>query len=442
MAPLNRRSFTATILITAVLASLLTYGGIRLYDSAVYAYSVKVSGVPADVAKAPNFQKFLEVIQLIEEKYYQNPKAPGAEGRETAPPVETLLEGAAAGAVAALKDPYSVYFDPRGLREFKIQTSGRYGGIGVMMQEKDGYAIVVRVFPGTPAATTPYEGAPKGAEPGLKPGDRIVEVEGQDVTNQDLDHLADLIRGPEGTRVTLGVLREVDGNWEELTFVLTRATITVPLIESRMLEPWKIGYISYAQFDEVAAPEFRDAVENLRKQGARALILDLRDNPGGLLTVAQDAASILLPKGVLAYVVNQKGIVDIYQTNGDQGLGMPLVVLVNQYTASASEILAGAIQDYGVGTVVGETTFGKAVVQQTWTFPDETGLKLTVGQWLTPKKRTINQVGIEPDVKVAMPEGAEMGVLQKDPQLQEAVKILAKELGEPQPTFPRVEGKP
>ncbi|MBX6722559.1 MAG: S41 family peptidase, partial [Dactylosporangium sp.] len=325
------------------------------------------------------------------------------------------------------------------LKQFTTDTSGEYSGVGVQVQQKGQYIIVLRAFPGTPAATTPYEGAPADAPRGLQPNDRILAVDGKSAVNQDINDVADVIKGKEGTRVHLTILRPGRSSEEEdrqLEFTITRAHIQVPLVEAHMLGGTDVGYITLAEFDSVSGEEFRRGLDGLREKGARAIVLDLRGNPGGLLDAASDVASNLLPPGVLAYVVHHGGRTETWNTRGHgDGLGMPLVVLVNPYTASAAEILAGAIQDYGAGVIVGEHTFGKAVVQQTYTYDDNTGVKLTVAQWLTPKKRTINKVGLTPDVLMKEPANAEIGTLEKDPQLQRALQIAQEKIGETPSVF-------
>lgn len=424
----------ALVLATAI----VTVAATEYADQYIYAQRMARLHVAEEIRDAPNFAKLLDVLDLIEKNYYQNPKEPGANGRTTAPPVDKLLEGAVAGAVAALDDPYSMYFDASALKQFQTDTSGEYSGIGVQVQQKDGYVIVLRAFPGTPAATTPYVGAPADAPKGLLPNDRIVAVDGKDVVNQDIDQVANIIKGPEGTHVKLTVLRPGEGDAPDQTLVfdLVRARIQVPLVDAHMIDGTDVGYISLVEFDGVAGEEFGRGLDELRAEGARAIVLDLRGNPGGLLDAASDVASYLLPPGVLAYVVHRGGKTETWSTHGHgQGLGMPLVVLVNPYTASAAEILAGAIQDYGAGVVVGENTFGKAVVQQTYTYDDDTGVKLTVAQWLTPKKRTINKVGLTPDVLMKEPANAEIGTLEKDPQLQRALQIAQEKIGETPSVF-------
>ncbi|MBX5476969.1 MAG: S41 family peptidase [Clostridia bacterium] len=435
------RRFLAPVALV-VATAVVTYAATDALNGYIYAQRMKRLGVAEKLVDTPNFGKLLDVLNLIQENYYQNPKDPEAHGRSGPPPLDKLMEGAVAGAVAALHDPYSMYFDASALKDFKTETSGRYAGIGVLVEQKEGYTIVLRPFPGTPAAETPYEGAPAGAPKGLQPGDRIVAVDGKNVVDQDVADVASAIKGQPGTQVRITVLRSTPDGDQRLDFVFRRATIEVPLVETKMLSG-SIGYVELSEFDEVAVDEFRKGLQTLRDQGAKAIVLDLRNNPGGLLDVASAIAGQLLPPGPLAYVVDRTGKTQVWEIKGSgRGLGLPMAVLVNGYTASAAEILAGAIQDYGAGTIIGERTFGKAVVQRTYTYDDNTGVKLTVAQWLTPKKRSFNKTGLTPDITVKEPADAIQGDLARDPQLQQAVRTLAGKLGEPAPSFPAAGSSP
>ncbi len=374
------------------------------------------------------FDRFLSVISLVRQHYVEPTD------------VEKLLQGAAEGAVQALNDPYSSFFTAKEFEHFHTQTSDTYGGIGVEVTEEGKYTIVVSAFPGTPGATTPFEGAGPGDQRGLQPKDRMIRVDDRDIVGLDKEKVVALIRGEPGTRVSVTVLRGPAGAERRLTFKITRARINIPTTRARMLAPG-VGYLQIAQFLESTPARVKADLEKLKAQGARSLVLDLRHNPGGRLDAAVDVAGIFVPRGPVVHVVDRGGRRQTYRSENPTGLGMPLVVLVDQSSASASEILAGAIQDRRVGILVGEKTFGKGLVQQVWDLQDGTGLKLTVSKYLTPNNRDLNRKrtaegdrqgevgGLNPDVLVPRPEeGFEFGNAEKDPQLARALEEARRRL--------------
>ncbi|HEY8488338.1 MAG TPA: S41 family peptidase [Thermaerobacter sp.] len=395
---------------------------LRLFPHSVALTDAEKQQLLEELVRSPNFDRFLTVFQLVRTQYV-DPL-----------PVDRLLEGATRGVVEATGDPFSAYFDPQEFREFQIDVSGHYSGIGVVVSEgKEGGVVVQTPFEGSPGATTPFEGAGPDDPVGLRPGDVIIAVDGQDVTGESVEAVARRIRGPEGTQVTLEVLRE--GYDKPLKFVLTRRNIDVPSVQAHMLDG-KIGYIQLTQFLPDTPDDFEAALDELRRQGMRGLILDLRNNPGGELQAVVRIADRLLPRGPIVHIEYRNRGRETHSSDA-QALGLPLAVLINQGSASASEILAGAIQDYGVGVLVGEHTFGKGTVQTVWPLDEEgrrlgslggggeerAGIKLTVARYLTPKERPIVMgKGIEPDVKVPFDlENLEgMGDLRRDPQLREA----------------------
>lgn len=377
---------------------------------------------------SPAFQDFVQTLTLIRTRYVDRPD------------MEKVLAGATSGALSALHDPYSVYFDRNAYTSFTSDTSGEYGGIGVQVTSEGRYVVVQTPFPGTPSATASYEGAGPGDPRGLRPGDRIVEVDGHNVVGVDVDAVAQMIRGAPGTPVVLGVERPTgEGNqFQRLTFRMTRTNVVVPTVESSML-PHSVGYLQITQFTDKTPPLVQKALDGLRKRGMRALVLDLRYNPGGSLDAVEQIAGLFLPGGSpIVHTVDRAGHRDTASVPGDgKGLGVPLAVLVNGASASASEILAGALQDLGVGTLVGERTFGKGLVQQVYPFPDGTGIKLTVERYLTAAGRDINKHvdprtgravgGIQPNVEVQAPANwnpAQMGEPGHDPQLDAALRLL------------------
>ncbi len=382
-----------------------------------------------ELSQSEGFHRFLSVLTLIREHYVEQPE------------LESLMMGATRGAVEALGDPYSSFFSAKEFEHFHEETGGMYGGIGVQVIDEGKYVVVVRAFPGTPGATTPFEGARPDDPKGLQPKDKIVKVQDKDVIGLPEENVAELIRGPAGTLVTITVLRPQEGGGDrQLVFRVRRARIRVPTTEARMLTP-TVGYLQITQFLDGTARQVRKDLQWLRQQGARGLILDLRHNPGGRLDVSVDVARSFVPRGPVVHVVDRAGRRETYVSDNPRGLGMPLVVLIDEATASASEILAGAIQDRKAGIIVGMPSFGKGLVQQVYDLDDGTGLKLTVMKYLTPRGRDINRKvtdaekaaghgGIQPDIRVERPPDLRLGVpdLDRDPQLRKALEVLERRL--------------
>ena len=317
------------------------------------------------------------------------------------------------GMVAGLDDPYSVYYSKEELESMEESTVGEYSGIGATLsQDPDTKVIsVVSCFDGTPAE-----------EAGLLPGDVITGWNGNPVSDMDLSELVSKIKTDPDEHLTLSIER--DG--EELEVELTRRAVEVPTVEYEMLEN-QIGYIRLLEFDEVTAQQFEDAMEDLEDQGMEKLIIDVRNNPGGVLQTVCDMLDQLLPEGLIVYTEDKNGKRTEYTSDKEQQFTKPLAVLVNGNSASASEIFAGAIQDYGIGTIVGTTTFGKGIVQKVFYLSDGTGLKLTVAKYYTPKGHDIHKKGIQPDVEVELDEDQQnQGTVsqEKDNQLQKAIRVL------------------
>ncbi len=332
--------------------------------------------------------KVYGILNLLDKAFYKNFDK------------SQVLEGAARGVVAALEDPYSVYMTEKEWNEFYIRTSGEYSGIGVTIGVKDGMVSVVSPMKGTPAERA-----------GLKVNDIITKVDGKPVTTSD--ESASLIRGPAGTAVILTIYR----NGESFDVSIVREDITIPAVEYSMKED-SIGYIDLITFNEHSNTDTALALKTLKSQGARAIVLDLRYNGGGLLDRCIDIANLFVPKGNIVTVTGKSVEETSYRSEGP-GLELPLVVLVNQGTASASEILAGAIQDYGAGTLVGTTTFGKGLVQNSFRLRDGSVVKLTIAEYVTPKGRSIHGAGLEPDIII---EG-------DDEQLAKALELARAEIG-------------
>ncbi len=323
---------------------------------------------------------------------------------------EVLVNGAIEGMVKSLDDPYSVYLDTKKFKDLMSHFSESFSGIGVRVESKDGFVTVVAPIKGTP-----------GEKAGLVAGDKIVEVDGKDVGGMALDEAVRLIRGPKGTQVRLKIIRE--GQAQPLLFTIIRADIAVPNIESKMIEPG-VGYIRLIEFNEKAGQRVRAEVNNLRKQGMKGLIFDLRQDPGGLLSEAVSVAEVFVPAGPVVHVVSREGDKKTYESNS-RGFNLPLVVLIDGFSASASEIVAGAVQDRAAGTLVGTKTFGKGSVQNLITLKDGAGLKLTTAKYLTPNGRSIHGSGIVPDVVIEMPKGGKPhGVALDDPNNSQLIKAI------------------
>lgn len=320
------------------------------------------------------------------------------------------------GMLAGLDDPYSVYYSQEELKTMEEAISGEYAGIGatLMQDPQTGEISVVSCFDNTPAQ-----------EAGLLPGDVITGWNGQSVDGMELTELVSKIKTDPDEHLTLEIQREQ----ETLNVEMTRRAVEIPTVESEMLEN-QIGYIKLLEFDEITADQFRGALEQLKSQGMEKLIVDVRDNPGGILQVVCDMLNQILPEGLIVYTEDKDGNRKEYTSDEEHQLDMPLAVLTNGNSASASEIFAGAIQDYGIGTIVGTTTFGKGIVQKTFYLSDGTGIKLTVAKYYTPKGHDIHQKGITPDVEVELDEELEnQPVISKeeDNQLQKAISILLED---------------
>lgn len=325
-----------------------------------------------------------------------------------------LMDGAVKGLVAALGDPYSQYFDEEEYKEFMEHTTGKYAGVGLLVtvNPDDNLIEVVNAFKDGPAAKA-----------GIKPGDKVVKVDGQDVDGGSLDKAVAMMKGDKGTKVRVTVLRE--GSTQLLDFELVRDIINIQTVEYSMMDNG-IGYIRLTTFDQGSVKEFDAALNALSKQGMKGLIFDLRDNPGGLLDVAVEIADRLMPKGLIVYTMDKNGGKQSWSSDANK-IDVPLVILVNENSASASEVVSGAVQDSGSGTLVGTKTFGKGIVQSIRDFKDGSALKLTTSKYYTPKGRNIHDTGIQPDVVVEMPEGYQSSLQIKpedDTQLQKAVEVL------------------
>lgn len=323
---------------------------------------------------------------------------------------EKLEDGLYKGLLSSLEDPYSVYYTNEELIALQQQTEGIYYGIGAYIQDGEtGYVQISGVIKNTPAE-----------ESGLMQGDYIYKVNDEDMQGKDKAYVVSKIKGEEHTYVTLTIIRE--NAPEPLEISVERRKIESPTVEYEMFENG-MAYIQITEFDLVTTGQFETAYNQAKADGMKGLIIDLRSNPGGNLSTVCEIARMILPKGMIVYTEDKYGEREEYTCNGQNKIMVPLVVLTNGYSASASEILAGAVKDYKIGTLVGTTTFGKGIVQKVINLSDGSAVKLTVSSYFTPNGNNIHGIGIAPDVEE--PFDAELYKNGTDNQLEKAKEVLA-----------------
>ena len=334
----NRRNIIIGAILLVVMTFILTAGGaLYLFDQMV--------------PDSNGALKLMRAMDVVRSRYIETV------------PTETLMNGAIKGMVNSLNDPYSIYMDSKMFKEFRMETEGSFSGVGIVISVKDKMLTVV----------SPIEGTP-GEKAGIRSGDQILKIDGKDTKDLALDEAVGKIRGKEGTDVTLTVRRG-----ETVRDVkLTRANIQIKTVSSKML-PEKIAVIRLSMFNEQTAGEFYKQYESMEAQGMKAMILDLRDNPGGLLDSSVRVSNKLVPKGPVVSVVTRSGETEVHRSQLEK-VKYPLVVLVNGGSASASEIVAGAVQDTGAGTLIGTKTFGKGSVQSIVKLSNDTAIKLTIAK--------------------------------------------------------------
>ena len=319
-----------------------------------------------------------------------------------------LFEGAMHGLVESLDDPYSEYMDEKGFARLNEMTDGTFGGIGVVLGQRNKEFVVV----------SPMEGSP-GAKAGIEAGDKILKVNDVDTKGRTLEDVVSTIRGKKGTSVKL-LLEHKNG--QQFTADIVRDDIKVKSVAGRMLPDSKIGYIRIAMFNENTGEEFKKAYEKLEQEGMQATLLDLRHNPGGLLTECVKVSNYIVPKGPVVSITDKKGNTKVYESKLEK-VKYPLAVLIDHGSASASEIVSAAVQDTKAGKLFGVKTYGKGCVQSVFHVTTKTGLKLTTAMYYTPSGRSIHQVGVTPDVEIELPEKATVDV-----QLNKAEEYLRDEL--------------
>ena len=368
--------------------------------------SGKVSGAAIDWNKVTDKEE--EIYNTIDD-YYLN----GIDN-------DKMKDGIYKGMVDSLGDPYTVYYNSEEYKQFTSSSSGTYSGIGVAVSQNvtTGAITIVKTF---------KKGS--GEKEGMKPGDVIYKVEGKKIEGLELSKVVSMIKGEEGTFVKVTVLR--DG--KEIEFNLKRKKLEVDTVNYRMEDRSgkKIGYISVSEFDEVTASQFKSAISELSKEGMEGLVIDLRDNPGGLLDVTCEMLDRMIKKGLLVYTVDKYGKrVDEDATDSDS-FDKPVAILVNGNSASASEVFSGAMKDYKAATLVGTKTFGKGIVQSIVPFGDGTAMKVTVSKYYTPNGVNIHGTGIEPDVVVELSKDAtKNGKYERknDNQLDKALDVVVDKL--------------
>ena len=360
-------------------------------------YGVTPFGGTKRLVNAEVVQKMNSIENLIDEKYLEEADK------------DFMQEGIYAGMVASLQDPYSVYITADDYQDYLNSAMGTYKGIGVIMRQnpETGEIMVDSCYPGSP-----------GDKSGILPGDILVEMNGESLEGADIHEIAKEIRSMGEKEILLGVRR----GEENLQFSLIPEEIIVPTLQHEMLDN-NIGYMSIAEFTEGTPQQFQEAYQELNNKNMQGLIIDLRGNPGGLLQAVCDTLEQILPKGLIVYTMDKDGNKDEHTCKGETPIQIPLVLLVDENSASASEIFAGAVKDYQIGTIVGKTTFGKGIVQNSYQMNDGSAVKLTISKYYTPAGNYIHGKGIEPDIEVLQDQETE-----EDEQLNKGIEVLREKI--------------
>lgn len=358
--------------------------------------------LPALTEKAKVERKLKLLDNIVEQSYLYKDEVDDSD----------LTEGLYAGYLSALDDPYAAYFTEEETKELFQSVSGEFFGVGALLSQD--------VTTGVITITQVYEDSPAEAA-GLREGDILVQVDNRKITDENLDEIVNWIKGDKGTEVVLYVLR--DGIETEVTAV--RDVVKTMTVQSEMKED-KIGYIYIKEFDDVTVEQFQKALNELEAQGMKGLVIDIRNNPGGNLDAVVEMLQMILPEGDIVSIRDRNGEQEKYTCDGKNEFEKPLAVLVNQYSASASEIFSGAVQDYEIGQIVGMTTYGKGVVQDILSLGDGTSMKITTAEYFLPSGRSINQKGITPDVEVEFEYSEENP--EYDNQLEKALETVRKEI--------------
>jgi len=398
---INKR---AAIFWAIILVIVTAFGTFVVTNTIAISLGNKVVIAQKDFEAIKSMDKLMGLKEYIKSNYVE-----GAEDNK-------LIEGAIKGMFESLGDPYSVYMTKEEFKNFNESTKGSYGGIGVIVsRSEDGYVTVVAPIEDTP-----------GEKAGLKTNDKIIKVDDKDIVGIDLEEAVALMKGKKGTKVTLTVMR--DNVREPKVFVITREEIILKTVKSNIMEN-NIGYIRISMFDEDTGSEFKKALKELTSKNMKGLILDLRQNPGGFINQCVDVADELLDEGLVVYTEDKEKKREDYKS-GKGKLEVPFVVLIDEGSASASEIVSGAVKDRKAGLLIGVKTFGKGLVQSIEQLKDGSGIKLTTQKYYTPNGISINKVGIQPDIEVKAlePEEGQKPKDVKDVQLERAVEELLKQI--------------
>jgi len=347
------------------------------------------------------YEKMKPINDIIQDDYYE--KIDNSK----------MVEGAIKGMVSGLDDPYTVFMNKKEFDELKTSTEGSFTGVGIYIGDKDGKIVVV-----APIEDSPAEKA------GIKSGDIIIRVNDQEVSAKESDKAVSMMKGKAGTKVKITIYREGVG---EKDIEVTREKIVFKTVKSEML-PDNIAYIRITTFDENTSKAFISALDDMKSKGMKGLILDLRDNPGGLLDECKVVADKLIGKGTIVYTLDKDGKKEVLESDEDK-INVPLVILTNGGTASASEIVSGAVRDHKAGTLIGTTTFGKGLVQTVIPLIDGTGIKVTTARYYTPSGECIQKKGIKPDIEVPLPDNLKDKPIvelnrAEDVQLQKAIEVI------------------
>lgn len=402
MTTLKRNHVIASVLTAALLVALCA-SATAATMLPMFKQQGEVTISQEEYDRLSRYEKLDMLIELVEAYYYEDVDT------------DEMLESAAMGLIAGIGDVYSAYYTKEDMEAFNEETEGEYAGIGcqLLADPSDQLITVTRVFKGSPAE-----------EAGMRAGDKIVYVNDVYYTAYEMDAAVDVMRGTPGESVKVTVMRGL----ETIDFDVTRRIVNINYVEHQILDG-NIGYVMVYDFLGDAVEGFETAIDAFEAAGVRAMIIDLRNNGGGLLDASVDMADMILPEGTVVSMRDKHGNEEVFAID-EEYYDVPIVVLINEYSASASEILAGAIRDYGEGTLVGTKTFGKGVVQSVIDFPDGSGLKVTTARYFTPSGECIHEVGIEPHVEVELDEEAvtRYGINnlphEQDAQLQKAIELI------------------
>ncbi|QBD85810.1 S41 family peptidase [Clostridium tetani] len=399
---MNKKKWIGWTIAIVLLTNTLTYIGSNIIPLAMPNGNVVVR--KEDYNNLVQFNKLFQIKDLIHERY-------DGEINE-----KDLEEGAIKGLANSLKDPYTVFMTKKEYDDFNTQTEGNYSGVGIQLQAKDNKIVIVDIFEESPARKA-----------GILPKDEIEKVNDIPVDGSQLEKAVSLMKGVEGSEVKLTLFRKDKGIFD---VNLKRSKINLKTVAGQMLDE-DVALVQVTMFDENTAKNFKSELDKLKSQGMKGLVLDLRGNPGGVLDECVDMVSNFVPKGkTIVSTMDKYKSERKYKSKGGNYVGLPLVVLTNEGSASASEIFAGAIRDYKIGTLVGEKTFGKGLVQTLYETGEGTALKITISKYYTPNGENINKIGIKPDVEVKYPEE----LLKKpynrneDPQFKKALEVVKEKI--------------